>query len=43
MNALDIMGMINLVRMAGVSGVTALLNMKAGTSSKWSLVTRFLP
>lgn len=43
MKASDIMGMINLVCMAGVIGVTALLNMKAGTSSKWAAVTRFLP
>ncbi len=43
MKAIDIMGMINIVAMAGVIGITALLNMKAGSSSKWSLVTRFLP
>ncbi|MDY7226344.1 hypothetical protein [Hyalangium rubrum] len=43
MKALDILGMINLVCMAGVIGVTALLNMKAGSSSKWALVTKFLP
>ncbi|HLL01110.1 MAG TPA: hypothetical protein VK539_11020 [Myxococcaceae bacterium] len=43
MKAIDIMGMINLVCMAGVIGVTAVLNMRAGASSKWSLVARFLP
>jgi hypothetical protein len=43
MKALDILGMINLVCMAGVIGVTALLNMKAGTSTKWAVVSRFLP
>ncbi|ADO76037.1 hypothetical protein [Stigmatella aurantiaca] len=43
MKAIDVMSIINLACMAGVIGVTALLNMRAGASSKWSLVSRFLP
>jgi hypothetical protein len=43
MKAINILGMINLVCMAGVIGVTALLNMKAGSSTKWAAVSRFLP
>ncbi len=43
MKAVDIMGIVNLAAMAGVIGITALLNMRAGASSKWSVVARFLP
>ncbi|RKG76502.1 hypothetical protein [Corallococcus terminator] len=43
MKALDVGGIVNIVTMAGVIAVTAILNMRAGTSSRWSLVSRFLP
>ena len=43
MKFLDIAGLVNIACMAGVIGVTAFLNMKAGSSSKWSALTRFLP
>jgi hypothetical protein len=43
MKAIDVMGIVNLAAMAGVIGITALLNMRAGSSSKWALVARFLP
>lgn len=43
MKAIDVMGIVNLAAMAGVIGVTALLNMRAGASSKWSVIARFLP
>lgn len=43
MRAINVMGIANLVAMAGVIGLTAVLNMKAGTSNKWSVLARFLP
>lgn len=43
MKAIDVMGIVNLAAMAGVIGITALLNMRAGASTKWSVVARFLP
>ncbi|MFB1483641.1 hypothetical protein [Corallococcus sp. RDP092CA] len=43
MRALDVGGIANIAAMAGVIGVTALLNMRAGASSRWSLLSRFLP
>jgi uncharacterized membrane protein len=43
MKALDVGGIVNLATMAGVIGITAILNMRAGASSRWSLVARFLP
>ncbi|RYZ33277.1 MAG: hypothetical protein EOO71_42365 [Myxococcaceae bacterium] len=43
MRALDAGGIANLAAMAGVIGITAILNMRAGASSRWSLVARFLP
>ncbi len=43
MKAIDVMGIVNLAAMAGVIGITALLNMRAGASSKWAVVARFLP
>jgi hypothetical protein len=43
MKALDIMGIINIAAMAGVIAITAILDMRAGASHRWSLVTRFLP
>ena len=41
--AIDVMSIANLACMAGVIGVTAILNMKAGSSHKWTLLSRFLP
>jgi hypothetical protein len=43
MKFIDVAGILNIACMAGVIGVTALLNMKAGASSKWSALSRFLP
>lgn len=43
MRFLNINGILNIACMAGVIGVTALLNMRAGASSKWSALSRFLP
>jgi hypothetical protein len=43
LRAINLMGIVNLACLAGVIGITAFLNMKAGTSSKWSALTRFLP
>jgi hypothetical protein len=43
MKAIDVMGIVNIAAMAGVIGITALLNMRAGASTKWSAVARFLP
>jgi hypothetical protein len=43
MKFINVAGTLNLVLMAGVIGVTALLNMKAGTSTRWAVLTRFLP
>jgi hypothetical protein len=43
MKAIDVMSIVNLACMAGVIGVTALLNMRAGASGKWSVIARFLP
>jgi len=43
MRAINAMGIANLACMAGVIALTAVLNMKAGTSSRWSVLARFLP
>ncbi|RKG99366.1 hypothetical protein D7V97_31760 [Corallococcus sp. CA053C] len=43
MKAMDVGGIVNLATMAGVIAITAILNMRAGASSRWSLVSRFLP
>ncbi|MBF5045230.1 hypothetical protein FGE12_22690 [Aggregicoccus sp. 17bor-14] len=43
MRAINLMGIANLATMAGVIALTAVLNMKAGTSNKWSVLARFLP
>ena len=43
MKAPDALRMIYLVCRAGASGFAALLKMKAGTSTRWAAVTRFLP
>lgn len=43
MRAINVMGIANLVCMAGVIGLTAVLNMKAGASSRWAALSRFLP
>ncbi|MBZ4419769.1 hypothetical protein [Myxococcus sp. RHSTA-1-4] len=43
MKTLDVMGIVNIAAMAGVIGITALLNMRAGASAKWPVVARFLP
>jgi hypothetical protein len=43
MKALDVGGIVNIALMAGVIGITALLDMRAGASSRWALVSRFLP
>lgn len=43
MQALDVGGVVNLFTLAGVIGVTALLNMRAGRSWRWAGVSRFLP
>jgi hypothetical protein len=40
---LGVMGPINLICTAGVIGITAVLAMKSGRSSKWSFVSRLLP
>jgi hypothetical protein len=39
----SVAGIINLVALAGVVGVTAVLSMKAGSSHRWPLVSRLLP
>lgn len=39
----SVLGVVNLGCIAGVIGVTALLNMKAGTSTRWAAVSRLLP
>ena len=36
-------GLVNMAALAGVIGVTAALAMRAGRSTKWSLVSRLLP
>ena len=36
-------GIFNLLTLAGIIGITATLAMKAGTSARWSLVSRRLP
>lgn len=43
MRFINVAGVLNLACMAGVIGVTALLNMKAGVSGRWSVLSRFLP
>jgi hypothetical protein len=39
----DLAGYVNLVAGAAVIGLTAVLAMKAGRSTKWSFLSRFLP
>jgi hypothetical protein len=41
--ALNVLGPVNLACTAGVIGVTAMLAMKSGKSTKWSLLARLLP
>jgi hypothetical protein len=43
MRAINAMGLANLACMAGVIALTAVLNMKAGASGRWSVLARFLP
>lgn len=43
MRFLNVAGVLNIACMAGIIGVTAILNMKAGASHKWSALARFLP
>ncbi len=40
---LDVVGPLNIVLTAGVIGVTTILAMKSGRSTKWSFVSRLLP
>ncbi len=40
---MNVAGIVNLITAAGVIAVTSWLNMKAGASHRWSLVSRFLP
>ncbi|AUX47273.1 hypothetical protein SOCE26_087910 [Sorangium cellulosum] len=40
---LNVMGPLNIALTAGVIGVTTILAMKSGRSTKWSFVSRFLP
>ena len=39
----SVAGTINLLAIGGILGVTAILAMKSGTSSKWSFISRFIP
>jgi len=43
MRFLSVMGPVNLACTAGVIGVTAMLAMKSGQSTKWSFLSRLLP
>ncbi len=43
MRFLSVMGPVNLACTAGVIGITAVLAMKSGRSSKWSFISRLLP
>lgn len=39
----SVAGTVNLILIGGILGVTAILAMKAGTSSKWSFLSRLIP
>ena len=43
MRFLGVMGPVNLACTAGVIGITAILAMKSGQSTKWSFLSRLLP
>jgi len=43
MQTINVLGTVALVASAGVIGLTAILGLRAGTSAKWNVLSRFLP
>ena len=43
LKVVSILGRVNLIAAAGIIAVTAILNVKAGRSHKWALISKLLP